>query len=315
MAYHSAVPGDRITELVVAPDEFAEELMRLNAQGEGLVESRIKNEDGYKRALSYLESWLISTTLLLRDSFTTEEVVKRFFDIHPWLEEDLGVLQDGTLKGLKGWRLGTFANPAVTLRRRRSMLQELLEPLLAYMLNVAEQARDGLFGSGPLGSVAPTNARTFGTRIFLVHGHDERRKLEVATFLFGATGTEPIILHMQPTAGRTIIEKIERYAAEAGFAVVLLTADDIGASKLRDDELRPRARQNVVLELGYFFAALGRDRVAALLEDGVERPSDLDGILYIPFDGDWKAELNKELRAAGVETDNPSQSPSHQLRK
>jgi predicted nucleotide-binding protein len=131
----------------------------------------------------------------------------------------------------------------------------------------------------------------------------------------GATGTEPIILHMQPTAGRTIIEKIERYAAEAGFAVVLLTADDIGASKLRDDELRPRARQNVVLELGYFFAALGRDRVAALLEDGVERPSDLDGILYIPFDGDWKAELNKELRAAGVETDNPSQSPSHQLRK
>jgi predicted nucleotide-binding protein len=74
---------------------------------------------------------------------------------------------------------------------------------------------------------------------------------------------ETIILHEQPNAGQTIIEKVERYAGVA-FAVVLLTPDDIGAEKGNESHLRPRARQNVILELGYFLARLGRKHIAAL---------------------------------------------------
>jgi predicted nucleotide-binding protein len=116
-----------------------------------------------------------------------------------------------------------------------------------------------------------------------VHGHDEALKEKVARFVLQLTGEEPVILHEQVSASDTIIEKLERFAARAAYAVVLATADDYGRSVAVPDEL-PRARQNVIFELGYFFAALGRPRVALLYEAGVERPSDTDGILHIAID-------------------------------
>jgi len=101
-----------------------------------------------------------------------------------------------------------------------------------------------------------------------------------------------------------IIEKLEEFAATAAFAVVLLTADDCGGSG-QTAERRPRARQNVVFELGYFIGALGRSRVAVVYEDGVELPSDMNGILYTVLDpaGAWKLGLGRELRAAGFAVD------------
>jgi predicted nucleotide-binding protein len=109
-------------------------------------------------------------------------------------------------------------------------------------------------------------------------------------------------LHEQPDSGRTIIEKFEDHASEAGFAVVLLTADDVG--RARDETtLNPRARQNVVLELGFFIGRLGRGRVVALHEAGVELPSDLSGVLYKPLAGNWHTALAGELRAAKIEVD------------
>ena len=82
------------------------------------------------------------------------------------------------------------------------------------------------------------------------------------------------------------------------FAVILMTDDDVGA--LRGEPLTPRARQNVILELGYFLAYLGQRRVCALITPGLETPSDFDGIVYIRMDdgGKWKVELARELRAA-----------------
>jgi predicted nucleotide-binding protein len=99
-------------------------------------------------------------------------------------------------------------------------------------------------------------------KVFLVHGRDDAARETVARFL-ERLGLEAVILHAQATRGRTFIEKLEHYSG-ADCAVVLLTPDDVGALKTDAAKLQPRARQNVVLELGYFVALLGRDHVCAL---------------------------------------------------
>lgn len=116
-------------------------------------------------------------------------------------------------------------------------------------------------------------------------------------------GLKPIILHEQPDKGRTIIEKFEAHA-NVGFAVVLLTPDDDGGLA-GSGSLAPRARQNVILELGYFIGKLGRSRVCALKAPVVEEPSDMTGVLYVPLDvyGNWKIQLARELKAAMIDVD------------
>ncbi len=146
---------------------------------------------------------------------------------------------------------------------------------------------------------APVAAET----VFLVHGHDHGARHEVARVIQQLTGAEPVILDEQASRGRTLVEKFEQHATAARFAVVLLTADDIGGPR---DGMRqqPRARQNVVFELGYFFGTLGRDHVVVLITAGVEKPSDVDGLGYIRYpDGDWKVELAREMTAAGLHAD------------
>jgi len=149
------------------------------------------------------------------------------------------------------------------------------------------------------GSMGPIS----GSKVFLVHGHDESAKVSTACFL-EKLSLEAIILHEQPNAGQTIIEKVERYA-EVAFAVVLLTPDDIGGKQQSEPVLKPRARQNVILELGFFFGRPGRTHVAALIKGDVEKPSDYDGVAYTPMDqaGAWKFELARELKAAGLNVD------------
>jgi predicted nucleotide-binding protein len=147
--------------------------------------------------------------------------------------------------------------------------------------------------------------RQYSNRVFIVHGHDEALKLDVELTL-KQLGLEPIILHKQANQGKTIIEKFEAHA-DVGFAVVLLTPDDIGgnAGSSGVAELSPRARQNVVLELGYFVGKLGRERVVALRKGNTEIPSDLHGVVYENADegGAWKHRLGKELKAAGYAVD------------
>ena len=137
-------------------------------------------------------------------------------------------------------------------------------------------------------------------RVFIAHGHDQGSKDTVARLLTKLK-FEPVILHEQPNQGRTLIEKFEDYA-DVGFAVVILTADDLGRAAKEAVE-QPRARQNVILELGFFVGKLGRQSVCALHERGVELPSDLAGIVYISLEGDWKIPLVRELRAAGYTVD------------
>ena len=140
-------------------------------------------------------------------------------------------------------------------------------------------------------------------KIFVIHGHDEAARETVASFLIKLE-LEPIILHERPNKGRTIIEKFEDYS-DVRFAVVLLTPDDVGAPNAQQDNLNPRARQNVVFEFGYFIGKLGRKRVCALVKGSIEMPSDSDGILYVPLDDNdgWKIKLIKELNAADFNLD------------
>lgn len=139
--------------------------------------------------------------------------------------------------------------------------------------------------------------------VFIIHGRDDGTKETVARFI-EKLGLNPIILHEQPNQGQTIIEKFERHA-EVAFAIALLTPDDIGGLAGAEQSLKPRARQNVIFELGYFTGKLDRGRVCALKGENVEIPSDYDGVLYIPLDepGGWQMILMRELQNAGFEID------------
>ncbi len=143
-------------------------------------------------------------------------------------------------------------------------------------------------------------------KIFIVHGHDVAFKESVARFL-ESLNFETIILHEQSDKGRTIIEKMEDHS-DVGFAVVLMTPDDQGATKSEVDRLQYRARQNVIFELGFFIGRLGRNYVCALKSPEVEIPSDYDGVIYINLDGadGWKIKLTRELKTVGFEIDTNS---------
>ncbi|MEW6010348.1 MAG: nucleotide-binding protein [Euryarchaeota archaeon] len=143
-------------------------------------------------------------------------------------------------------------------------------------------------------------------KMFIVHGHDDEMKLTVARTI-EKLGLAPIILHEQPNKGRTIIEKFFD-SSDVSFAVVLLSPDDMGYSKKQGSEnTKSRARQNVILELGFFLGKLGRERVFVLYKNdkNFEIPSDYDGVLYIQYDDDdvWKNKLLMELKACGYDID------------
>lgn len=137
------------------------------------------------------------------------------------------------------------------------------------------------------------------SKIFVVHGHDGEMKQHVARII-EKQGIEAIILSEQANRGKTIIEKLEGNS-DVGGAVCLFTADDVGRENSEKDA-RLRARQNVVLEAGYFMGKLGRDHVVFLADDGIEMPSDLSGVVYTSTNN-WQLDLLKDLKAMGYSID------------
>lgn len=163
--------------------------------------------------------------------------------------------------------------------------------------------------------------QALGENIFIVHGRDDKPKLELARML-EKLGFNAIILSEQPDKGRTIIEKLEQETIDISYVFVILTPDDIGLQQVIQELskqyplvsefvknrpiisslLEPRARQNVILELGYFVGKVGRDRVCCLYKGDVELPSDIHGVLFKKFvksiEECYKA-IVEELNAAG----------------
>lgn len=155
---------------------------------------------------------------------------------------------------------------------------------------------------------AGVGATSLTTRdVFVVYGHDSVARDQLEAML-RRWELEPLLLDQLPSEGQTIIEKLEKYQGRACFGVVLATPDDVGFRVDHEDEATPRARQNVVLELGMLLAKLGRERVAILIKDpsSMERPSDIQGLIYIPFQdkvSDSAMLLAKEMSARGIPID------------
>lgn len=175
---------------------------------------------------------------------------------------------------------------------KREFTSEVNEGL-SVLESISETLKLGLDNDTPKATKQTSN------KVFIVHGHTEAVNQEVARTI-EKLGLEVIILREQPNSGKTIIEKFEEYAKDVNFAVILLTADD----KIEGEDTF-RARQNVIFEMGYFMGALGRPNVMCMFQDNVEKPGDIDGVVYTMIDkaGVWKYSLVKELKACGYNVD------------
>lgn len=141
-------------------------------------------------------------------------------------------------------------------------------------------------------------------KVFVVYGHDDDARRDLELFL-RRLKLDPFVMQNDAKASEVIIEVLEQKIPEHSFGIALLTPDDFGYSKSENDESRqPRARQNVVLELGMLLGKLGRPKVAILVKGNVERPSDLGGVLYINYNKSIRENamrLITKLRESGIE--------------
>ncbi|MGC1291261.1 MAG: TIR domain-containing protein [Candidatus Acidiferrales bacterium] len=202
------------------------------------------------------------------------------------------------------------------LRKRRAELPILVftanqDPTLIDVIDADKNARYISKWSAPkfhdfvatVHGMLGTEPQPSPPRVFIVHGHDDKTKLEVKNYLQNVLHLpEPVILHEQPNMGRTLIEKFEDLSVCTELAFVILTPDDPPADVDDDNAKKRRARQNVILELGFFLGKLGRrsGRIFLLRKGPIEIPSDLSGVVYIDITGGIEAsgeQIRREMKA------------------
>lgn len=274
-------------------EEVRAQLLARIEIGNQLISRQVVSSSSLEEYRAEYKKWDDYNAEFLRRAFTSSEYADEYsyyagFGVMVLREKSLGELA------------GEARDRIIQKRDRLVSLVERLDLI---------DEQDGVAGSRLV--LPPASAlkkpSTANKKVFLVHGQDEEAKAIVARFI-SSCELDPIILHEQPNGGRTIIEKFEK-EADVGFAVILMTADDVGGRRrgngLESDDLKLRARQNVVLELGYFAGRLGRERVAALKKGDIEMPSDVAGVVWTPMDtaDAWKMSLARELKAAGYDFD------------
>lgn len=268
--------------LVLPRAQAAERIQTQIKKGHEIRNLEIRSREDLERAEAERNKW---------DSYNCE-LLTRLFDNPSEVRKYTGIL-------VGAGRAATFQGEVNELKIDMKYRITRLESLLARLELIPAPEES------PAPSTLAAQRPPLGRRIFIVHGRDEEAKLSVARFL-DKLDLDPIILHEQPDKGRTVIEKFEDYS-DVGFAVVLLTPDDEGRARDSSEDLRPRGRQNVTFELGFFVGKLGRDRVCALYkeEKRFEFPSDYLGVLYLPLDpgGGWQLKLAQEMKAGGLEVD------------
>jgi predicted nucleotide-binding protein len=265
--------------LIVSRAEAEEKLTSQIKGGEDLLARKpIWSEDGLQKLRDDVRTWDEYTVSVLQTLFDTEEFADEF------AHHTSGFFYVG-MPINERWQ-NKLDEIAEKIRRLQSIMRRL--PMVPSPASPSANE--------------PTMALDI-REVFVVHGHNDAVKQSVARFL-EKLDLKPVILHEQPNKGRTVIEKFEAHSS-VGFAVVLLTPDDVGGLASTPDKLSPRARQNVVLELGYFIGKLGRARVCALYQEGVEIPSDIHGVLFVPYDASegWRLKLATEIKAAGIDVD------------
>jgi hypothetical protein len=145
-----------------------------------------------------------------------------------------------------------------------------------------------------------SNELEVNKKVFIVHGHDEFNKYQLRTLLKERFNLEPIILSELPSKGRTIIQKLEEEAGRASYAFALLTPDDLVKSP---EQYYLQARPNVMIEIGWFYGRLGREKVCLLHKENTDIPSDLQGVNHISFSNHIEEkvlEIERELREAAL---------------
>jgi predicted nucleotide-binding protein len=271
-------PASRqITKLLISQEEAQKLLQDRIEKGHQIRRIQITSKETLKYANNEYNKWDSYNTELLKKIFNTNERSQSYSLFSKILIPD------------------TIIKAAVYFQENIDRKIHRLD-LIVNMLDLTPVAE-----SNP--PITLTNMEKF-KKIFVVHGHDSEAKIELARTI-EKLKLIAVILHEQPNEGKTIIEKFERDASQVSFAVVLLTPDDIGYPKSNPDSMKPRARQNVILELGFFTGALGRSNVCVLYKGDVEIPSDYMGVTYIPMDdgGAWRFALGKELRQANLTVD------------
>lgn len=265
------------------------------AEGQRLLAPVDGDAEALRARRREVETWQEYNVALLRGSFDSSGPADAYRRATPrvvWVEQSLSEEWTDLRHGVEE-----------SIRRLQSVRAQL--DLYEVVLDVDDP-------KGHVSEDGGMDATAAVRDIFVVHGHDEATKTAVARFLTQLTGREPVILHERADGGRTVIEKFEDHAEQAVAAVVLLTGDDVGGTRTgggaagtEPGPQQPRARQNVVLELGFFLGRLGRANVVILYEPGVELPSDLAGVLYVELDagGAWKSRVARELKNSGVNVD------------
>lgn len=274
------------TKLIVGKEDASQQLKSNIEKGEILQDREINSERELQQAIEDCKTW----------SQNNEELLSKLFDT-PSTAKEYGAFSHYT-------RISLDTSKPDKAKHKHVQFMINIEAYRVWVGNHINHLNNILTQYGINVMPLDTSEQILGDKIFIVHGHDEAAKHKIARFV-ESLGLTPIILDEQPSKGQTIIDKFEEHADEAGFAIVLLTADDVGAPKDNKNEFKPRARQNVILELGYFMHGLSRKRVCVLHEESVELPSDIHGIVYVSLDsGDgWKLKLGKELQVVGYSVD------------
>lgn len=271
--------------LLISASQLRNKLDEAIAQGTNLIESG--GQDDLAVLTAGYQTWDRRNQLILDSSFD----VKGFFTSGPKTDYlDFRGLNYGF--GLESSESVTAEGVRGDISTKMQRLNELKGNLGLYALEPEVQAEGA--------SVTETSGSKPST-IFVIHGRADAPRLKVQNLLLRATSHPPVVLMEQPNQGGTIIEKLEEHlGSTAGFAVVIVTGDDEGRVT-STSEFQPRARQNVILELGYAMGRIGRRNVTILYEENVELPSDISGVAYYPLDshGGWQRRLLGDLKAAG----------------
>ena len=275
---------------LMVPKETASQKIQKRIQiGQQLRNKAIRSEDELEKIRAECKKWSEHNKTLLKSLFSNSTMADRC-----WIFNDY-------TPSINAWLHGGD----LTVEEEFQQLVTKFRKRMNDQINDLEGIHDELDLIPEQHSGSSDQDTTKGNKVFIVHGRD-LNAAEVIARAVEKLGLEAVILHEKPDEGKTIIEKLEARAKNASFAIVLLTPDDVGNLKDKADlGSNPRARQNVIFELGYFIGKLGRKQVRSIYKGEVESPSDIDGILYVKMDesGAWRQKLTQEMKSAGLPID------------